>query len=250
LLQELTKLQDISAKLRPTDAEVSALGPEFQKDWDRDFKPYPSRPMMLCGVVNAFLADPSLVEPGQYITMGAYTAYPFSRGSIHITDKENVIDGYDFDAGFLNHPSDLKKQLWAYKMSREIARRLPYFKGELELGHPKFPEGSKAVPGVGLGQSPTEIKDIEYSAEDDRIIEDWIRDNLNTTWHSLGTCQMREREKGGVVDKDLNVYGTTGLKVADLSMVPENVGANTNNTALVVGEKAAVIIGKELGIEV
>jgi hypothetical protein len=65
--------------------------------------------------------------------MGTYTAYPYSRGSIHITDKENVLDGYEFDTGFLNHPSDLKKQLWAYKMSREIARRLPYYNGELEL---------------------------------------------------------------------------------------------------------------------
>ena len=61
---------------------------------------------------------------------------------------------------------------------------------------------------------------------------------------------MKPREAGGVVDGDLNVYGTVGLKVADLSMVPENVGANTNNTALVVGEKAAVIIGRELGIKV
>jgi hypothetical protein len=41
---------------------------------------------------------------------------------------------------------------------------------------------------------------------------------------------------------DLNVYGTRRLKVADLSMVPENVGANTNNTALAIGEKAAIII--------
>jgi alcohol oxidase len=53
-----------------------------------------------------------------------------------------------------------------------------------------------------------------------------------------------------VVDGSLNVYGTQGLKVVDLSMVPENVGANTNNTALVVGEKAAVIIGREMGVEV
>lgn len=213
--------------------------------------------MMLCGVVNAFLADPSLVEPGQYITMGTYTAYPLSRGSIHITDKENVIDGYDFDTGFLNHNSDLKKQLWAYKMQREIARRLPYYKGELELGHPKFPSSSSAALNKPVERGGTDgegaslgIKDIEYSEEDDRLIEDWVRDNLNTTWHSLGTCQMRERERGGVVDGSLNVYGTSGLKVADLSMVPENVGANTNNTALVVGEKAAVIIGRELGIEV
>lgn len=61
---------------------------------------------------------------------------------------------------------------------------------------------------------------------------------------------MKPKEKGGVVDANLNVYGTSGLKVADLSMVPENVGANTNNTALAVGEKAAMIIGGELGIKV
>jgi alcohol oxidase len=203
---------------------------------------------MLCGVVNAFLADPSLVPAGQYFTMGTYTAYPFSRGSIHITSKENVVDGYDFDAGFLNHPGDIKKQLWAYKMQREICRRLPYYKGELELGHPKFKEGSAAA--LTNGPSGGEVKDIEYSKEDDEAIEDWIRGNVNTTWHSLGTCAMKERSKGGVVDKDLNVYGTTGLKCVDLSIVPENVGANTNNTALAVGEKAATIIGAELGITV
>jgi alcohol oxidase len=203
---------------------------------------------MLCGVVNAFLADPSLVEPGQYITMGTYTAYPFSRGSIHITSTDDVLTGYDFDAGFLNHPSDIKKQLWAYKMQREICRRLPYYAGELELGHPKFKEGSAAA--LSAGKQSGEIKDIDYSKEDDEAIEDWIRGNLNTTWHSLGTCAMRERSKMGVVDASLNVYGTQGLKVADLSMVPENVGANTYNTALVVGEKAAVIIGRESGITV
>jgi alcohol oxidase len=134
-------------------------------------------------------------------------------------------------------------------MSREIARRLPYYKGELELGHPKFKEGSKAALFDGA-QANEGIQDIDYSEEDDAAIEEWIRGNLNTTWHSLGTCAMREKMKGGVVDRNLNVYGTQGLKVADLSMVPENVGANTNNTALVVGEKAAIIIGRELGIKV
>ncbi|TGO26448.1 hypothetical protein BPAE_0059g00180 [Botrytis paeoniae] len=239
---------DVCSKLRPTTSEVEALGTDFVSDWDRDFAPYPTKPLMLCGVVNAFLADPTLVDPGQYITMGTYTAYPYSRGSIHITSSTDVQNGYEFDAGFLNHPSDLKKQLWAYKMQREICRRLPYYRGELELGHPKF--GKKSAAALSNGAIEGEIKDIEYSAEDDALIEDWIRDNLNTTWHSLGTCAMKPKEKGGVVDRYLNVYGTQGLKICDLSMVPENVGANTNNTALAVGEKAAVIIGKELGIEV
>lgn len=238
---------DICSKLRPSDSDIEALGPDFKTDWDRDFAPYPTRPLVLCGQINAFLADPSLVEPGQYVTLGAYSAYPFSRGSIHITDKENVIDGYDFDAGFLNHPSDIKKQLWAYKKTREIARRLPYYAGELELGHPKFRPGSAAA--LSPGPIEGEVRDIEYSEEDDAVIEDWIRDNLNTTWHSCGTCAMREWNRGGVVDGDLNVYGTKGLKVVDLSILPENVGANTNNTALAIGEKAAVIIGRELGVE-
>lgn len=30
----------------------------------------------------------------------------------------------------------------------------------------------------------------------------------------LGTCSMMKREKGGVVDAQLNVYGVEGLKVA------------------------------------
>ncbi len=60
---------------------------------------------------------------------------------------------------------------------------------------------------------------------------------------------MKPRERGGVVDARLNVYGVRGLKVADLSVAPGNVSANTYGTALVIGEKAAVIIAEELGIK-
>jgi choline dehydrogenase-like flavoprotein len=42
---------DISSKLRPTEEDVDALGPEFRKAWDRDFKDIPNRPLMLCGVI-------------------------------------------------------------------------------------------------------------------------------------------------------------------------------------------------------
>jgi alcohol oxidase len=36
---------------------------------------------------------------------------------------------------------------------------------------------------------------------------------------------MKPREQGGVVDSLLNVYGTEGLKVADMSIAPGNVGS-------------------------
>lgn len=63
-------------------------------------------------------------------------------------------------------------------------------------------------------------EDIKYTAEDDQAIDDWVADHVETTWHSLGTCAMKPREEGGVLDKRLNVYGTTNLKVVDLSMCP------------------------------
>jgi choline dehydrogenase-like flavoprotein len=53
---------------------------------------------------------------------------------------------------------------------------------------------------------------------------------------------MLPKEKAVVVDTSLGVYGLTGLKVADVSIVPHNVGAHTNNTAMVIGEKAAEIL--------
>ena len=60
---------------------------------------------------------------------------------------------------------------------------------------------------------------------------------------------MKPSERGGVVDPRLNVYGVQRLKVADLSVAPSNVGANTYSTALLIGEKAAVMIAEELGIK-
>jgi alcohol oxidase len=36
---------------------------------------------------------------------------------------------------------------------------------------------------------------------------------------------------------------------SDCSITPGNVGANTYNTAIAIGEKAAVIIAEDLGIK-
>ncbi|KFY25920.1 hypothetical protein V493_04368 [Pseudogymnoascus sp. VKM F-4281 (FW-2241)] len=226
---------DISSKLRPTDDEVSALGPEFQAAWDRDFKNAPNKPLMLMGLVSCFLGDPGSIPAGQYVTIGNYTAYPYSRGHMHITGSDHS-DRLDFDVGFFTDPHDidLKKQIWAYKKQREIMRRTKMYRGELALGHPRFPAESNAAC-VETDGPLNEVCDLKYSAEDDKAIEQWLRENVNTTWHSLGTAKMAPLEEMGVVKPNLDVHGVKGLKVADMSIAPENVGANTNNTALVIG---------------
>lgn len=232
-----------------TPEEAKEQGPEFYKLWVNEFAPELCKPVVLWAVVNAYLGDHSTMEPGQYLTVGCYTAYPWSRGSIHINSADDIISGYDFDTGFFNQDGDVRIQTWSYKMSREVFRRLAYCTGEVERGHPQFADGSKAKLSAAEYTAKADA-DIVYSDEDDAVIDKWVREHVNTTWHSLGTCAMRPLDKGGVVDAGLNVYGTQGLKLADLSIAPENVGANTNNTALVVGEKAVLIIAADLGIKV
>jgi choline dehydrogenase-like flavoprotein len=242
--------QEVQGKARPTDAEVAALGPEFQKAWDREFRDHPEKPTVIFTVIAGFPGDPSRSTGGPGLAITAFTVYPFSRGHIHITGPQ-LEDPVDFDNGFFADEGelDIKKHQWTYKKQREIMRRMSSYRGELAACHPPFAPGSQAA-SISLedGPLPADAPDIEYSAEDDVVLEKWLRENISTTWHSLGTCKMAPRNEGGVVNGNLDVYGIEGLKVADMSIVPRNVAANTNNTALVIGEKAADIFIKELGL--
>ncbi|RYP69324.1 hypothetical protein DL770_008267 [Monosporascus sp. CRB-9-2] len=239
---------DASAKIRPiVEAELDALGPEFRRAWNRDYA-NSNKPLILMFLHGCLLGDPTVAPPGQYVSVVNYTAYPYSRGHIHITGPD-LEDAVDFEVGFFSdaHDIDLKKQLWAYKKQREVMRRTQLYRGEVASAHPRFPPGSAAAC-VSVDAPLRDVRDLVYSAEDDAAIEQWLRERVGTLWHSLGTCKMAPRSGLGVVDPDLNVYGVQGLKIADLSIPPLQVGANTNNTAMVIGEKAADIIIRELGL--
>ena len=95
-------------------------------------------------------------------------------------------------------------------------------------------------------------EDLKYTKKDIEHIEEWVKRHVETTWHSLGTCSMAPKEgnsivKHGVLDERLNVHGVKNLKVADLSICPDNVGCNTYSTALLIGEKCAMLVAEDLG---
>ncbi|ETS85797.1 hypothetical protein PFICI_03822 [Pestalotiopsis fici W106-1] len=236
---------DITGKIRPTDQEAAALGSKFQRLWERDFKENPSRPLSLMVLANVG-AEP-VGEPGQYFTMSVFTAYPYSRGQIHITGP-NMDDPVNFDFGLLSDPegADLLACRWGYKKQREIARRMKTYRGEVASSHPAFAAESEAKPTKCDNAQSLDIPEITYSEEDDAAIDQFVREHVSTPWHSIGTCKMAPLDKKGVVDDKLAVYGVQGLKIADLSIPPFNVAAHTNATALVIGEKAAEIFIEEL----
>jgi alcohol oxidase len=121
------------------------------------------------------------------------------------------------------------------------------YRWEVSGFHLLFQADSKAA--CVEADAPTDIvQGIEYSAADDATIENWVWENVQSCWDSPGTCKMAPQEDNGVVNPRLNVYGGDGLKVADLSIAPSNISANTYSTALAIGEKAAHIFLQELGL--
>jgi choline dehydrogenase-like flavoprotein len=69
----------------------------------------------------------------------------------------------------------------------------------------------------------------------------FIADKTGTDYHPSGTCGI-----GRVVDSDLRVFGTEGLRVVDASVMPSIVRGNTNAPVIAIAEKAAdILLGKE-----
>jgi choline dehydrogenase len=71
----------------------------------------------------------------------------------------------------------------------------------------------------------------------DRELDGWIDAHLTTAVHLSGSAAI-----GQVVDAELHVYGVTGLRVADTSVLPTVPRRGTAATAVAIGEKAAELL--------
>ncbi|KAG7124726.1 Alcohol oxidase 1 like protein [Verticillium longisporum] len=286
---------DAGVKIRPSKEELKEFErwptPHFKDGWKSYFENKPDKPVMHYSVIAGWFGDHMLMPPGNFFTMFHFLEYPFSRGSTHITSADPYANP-DFDAGFMNDERDMVPMVWGYIKSRETARRMDAYAGEVANMHPTFNYSSPAkaldldlastnqyaLPGnltagiqhgswtqplceaearadnkFTVSSSCKDVrKPLEYSNDDIKAVEEWVKRHVETTWHSLGTCSMAPREgnsivKHGVLDERLNVHGVKGLKVADLSICPDNVGCNTYSTALLIGEKAAMLVAEDLG---
>jgi len=58
----------------------------------------------------------------------------------------------------------------------------------------------------------------------------------------MSSCGMLPRYLGGVVDHELRVYGTKGLRIVDASIFPMAISGHISSTVYAVAEKAADMI--------
>jgi alcohol oxidase len=74
--------------------------------------------------------------------------------------------------------ADVQPLIWGYKFMREIARRMPHYRGELSTLHPTFALGGPAsLVEDAEGPVPFDEPRIVYTEEDERALEAFVRAN-------------------------------------------------------------------------
>ena len=77
----------------------------------------------------------------------------------------------------------------------------------------------------------------------DEALDDWMLRHVSTSFHISGTCKMGVAgDPMAVVDQFLNVRDVERLRVADASVMPDVIRANTNVTTMMIAERAAEFI--------
>ena len=80
----------------------------------------------------------------------------------------------------------------------------------------------------------------------DEALDSWLLKNVRTGDHIAGTCKIGpSSDSMAVVDQHCRVHGLSGLRVADASVMPDVVRANTNVTTIMIAERVADFIKEE-----
>ena len=84
------------------------------------------------------------------------------------------------------------------------------------------------------------IEPTEKDLESEDALDEWMLSHVWIGQHLSGTCKMGpENDQMAVVDQRGKVHGIEGLRVADASIMPDCIRANTNLTTIMIGERIA-----------
>ncbi|KAI9714895.1 MAG: hypothetical protein M1820_000184 [Bogoriella megaspora] len=161
-----------------------------------------------------------IYQPGNFASIGCIQTHPFSTGWSHISSKDPSAKP-DIDPCYFSHPLDLELMSRHLLMCVKIRETEPishYFKPNGKRNHAK-----------------AHIRTLDDAKR-------YLVETAKTAYHCCGTCSMRPKDQGGVVDSKLTVWGTRNLRVVDASVFPFISRGNTMSTVYAVAEKAADLI--------
>jgi choline dehydrogenase len=141
---------------------------------------------------------------------------PESRGEISLRSA-NPLHAPVIRANYLATDADVRTMIAGVRLARRLAHAKAFdaFRGE------------ELHPGA--------------TQQSDADIAEFLRNELETLYHPVGTCKMGN-DALGVVDERLRVRGMERLRVVDASIMPRVPAGNTNAPVMMIAEKAAQMI--------
>ena len=161
-------------------------------------------------------AHVAIDEDLNYIGMGASLQLALGQGELTLQSTDPHVQPI-LNYNYYQEPEDLRRMREAIRLGVRMAEKPP-FSDLIE---------ERLMPS-----------DEELASDD--LLDDWLRKNSGTSHHVSGTCKMGpDSDPLTVVDQHLKVKGVQGLRVADASIMPDCIRANTNATTIMIGEKCA-----------
>ncbi|KAK0634286.1 aryl-alcohol dehydrogenase [Bombardia bombarda] len=171
--------------------------------------------------------SPAGPVPGKFVALSAMLSQPVSRGSVHISSADPSALP-TIDPAYFSSPVDLEV------LARHILH-LQKLAAAPQMGRVLKQE-------LRLRDPASDVKDLEQAKR-------YLQTSAVSMWHLAGSCPMLPRDKGGVVDSKLKVYGVGNLRVVDASIMPIISTANTQLTVYAIAERAAALVKEEWGLK-
>lgn len=163
-------------------------------------------------------------RPAHGVSLTPNIPKPRSRGRLYLTSADpEVKPALDFRYFTDEDDYDARTLVDGIKLARKIAAAEP-LAGWL---------GREVCPGPEI--------------TDDEALSAYARSVAHTVYHPAGTCKMGAADdERAVVGPDLKVRGLDGIRIADASVFPTMPAVNPMIGVLMVGEKAAELLGGEV----
>jgi choline dehydrogenase len=149
-------------------------------------------------------------DPFSGLSIGLSNCRPTSRGEITLASAD-PFSAPKITANAFSTDHDIDEMLQAVKFLRKIADEEPL----------------RSLIAQELRPGPVVQSDGDLIAD--------IRARSGTVYHPSCTARMGFDPATSVVDVDLRVHGTQGLRVCDASVFPTLIGGNTNAPSILVG---------------
>lgn len=166
--------------------------------------------------------------PSELLNYNCMVAFPYNtqaRGEVTLQSVNPDIP-LRFDPKFLSHPYDRRVTIEALREVLKVVK------------HPLYAKDTVA-----------DILGPERTGSDEYLLG-FCKENISSSWHMTGTVKMgRTEDADTVVDNNFRVVGVSGLRVADMSVLPILPNGHTQVPAYITGATCAEKLIEEYNLD-